>query len=123
MVLDLPAEVGTTMETSIYFWNQTAHGRPIPYTPDVRMGSARDIDTFKAFQGVPSPGGNAHVILEQPAVPDAATVSHIKETYGMIVLHPDLEAKADLSPSYTEVLTPAFGAPEEVDGLKIWRLH
>ena len=45
-ILDLPAEAGTSMRTSQYFWYQTKHGRPIPYTPDVRLGSS-DFETFK----------------------------------------------------------------------------
>ena len=121
MVLELPAEVGTTMETSVYFWHQTAHGQPIPYTPDVRMGSARDRKTFQAFQ---APMGADPLLgtTEQPSPPDASTVAHIRDTYGMIVLHPELERRAQLQTSYEQALTPAFGPPEEIDGLKVWRL-
>ena len=60
---------------------------------------------------------------EQPATPDAATIAHIRETYGMIILHPELETRAGLSSSYEQALTPAFGAAEDVDGMKIWRLR
>jgi hypothetical protein len=123
MVLELPAEVGTTMETSVYFWHQTAHERPIPYTPDVRMGSARDTKTFQAFQRQSDSRDPMLGIQEHPIAPDAATAAHIRETYGMIVLHPDFEQRAGLVPSYVDALSPVFGPPEEVDGMKIWRLR
>ncbi len=36
-VLDLPSEVGRTMASSRYLYDQTVHSRPIPYVPDVRV--------------------------------------------------------------------------------------
>ena len=122
MVLELPAEVGTTMETSIYFWHQTAHGRSIPYTPDVRLGSARDDQTFSTFRPPPSPDLQT-ATTERPSIPSGATVEHIRDTYGMIILHPDLEQRAGLSSSYVDAFTPVFGPPEDIDGMKIWRLR
>jgi hypothetical protein len=122
MVLELPAEVGTTMETSIYFWHQTAHGRSIPYTPDVRLGSARDDQTFSAFRPPPSPDLQA-ATKERPSIPSGATAQHIRDTYGMIILHPDLEQRAGLSSSYVDAFTPVFGPPQDIDGMKIWRLR
>ena len=57
-VLDLPAEAGTSMRTSQYFWYQSKHKKPIPYTPDARIGSTRDLETFKNFMG--------HGMIEAP---------------------------------------------------------
>ena len=81
MVLDLPAEVGTTMLTSRYFWFQTSHGRPIPWTPDVRRGSVRDPAVFQAAGDDP--------VLEQPRTPPSGALEH----YSLIVLHPELDAE------------------------------
>jgi hypothetical protein len=121
MVLDLPAEVGTSMDTSRYFWFQTEHGRPIPYTPDVRMGSARDTVTFRTFQRPPRNPMDA--TLEVPTTPSNEVVLHMKKTYGLVVLHPELEARAGLSPSYRQALSPVLGEPEQVDGVLVWRLR
>ena len=118
-VLDLPAEVGTTMLTSRYFWLQTAHGRPIPYTPDVRLGSTRDLDTFQAFM---KKEGLTRGMEEEPATPDEPTVRHMRQTYAAVVLHTDLEEMAGLTPGYAEMLTPVLGEPEVIDELLVWRL-
>ena len=113
-VLDLPAEVGTSMKTSQYFWMQTLHQSPIPYSPDIRVGSARDKETFSSFIGTDG-------ISEQPRTPREKIIRHMKETYGLIVLHPELDS--DLSAAYIEALSPAFGQPELVDGLYYWQLE
>ena len=114
-VLDLPAEVGTSMKTSRYFWFQTRHQSPIPYTPDVRLGSAKDPKTFTNFIG--SDG-----FSEEPRVPKGILVEHMKQTYGLIVLHPELDF--DLSKKYLKALTPAFGPPEEhKNGMVYWILE
>lgn len=118
LVLDLPAEVGTSMETSRYFWYQTLHERPIPYTPDARAGSARDRVTFEALQRVedrvPAHG-------QVPALPEAA-VGHMRRTYAMIVVHQDLERRAGLEGTYRSTLTPAFGEPRELGDKLVWVL-
>jgi len=119
MVLDLPAEVGTTMETSRYFWFQTVHGRPIPYTPDVRMGSTKDPKTFSAFAA----HGARGPMMERPATPNQSIVAHIKETYAIIVVHRDLEKRAGLQGQYEAALTPVFGPPQEFDGDLVWVLR
>ena len=114
-VLDLPAEVGTSMKTSRYFWFQTHHESPIPYTPDVRLGSAKDPKTFANFIG--SDG-----FSEDPRVPKGLLVEHMKQTYGLIVLHPELDF--DLSKKYLKALTPAFGPPKEhKSGMVYWQLE
>jgi len=114
-VLDLPAEVGTSMKTSRYFWYQTLHQRPIPYTPDVRLGSAKDPKTFANFIG-------ADGFTEEPRVPKGQLVEHMKQTYGLIVLHPELDA--DLSKAYLKALQPAFGKPKKhKSGMLFWLLE
>jgi hypothetical protein len=119
MVLDLPAEVGTGMETSRYFWYQTVHGQPIPYTPDVRMGSARDPVVFRAFA---KPSRNPmEPVREVPKVPSRELLSHLKATYGLIVVHPELQAQAGLNPTYESVFSQVFGPPESVDGVLVFR--
>jgi len=119
MVLDLPAEVGTGMETSRYFWFQTVHGRPIPYTTDVRMGSARDPETFAAFRAAPR--GGQTFAGEDPRTPDRQTLQHIRQTYGLVVVHTDLERRAGLAGAYRAALEPVLGPPEERGELLIWR--
>ena len=114
-VLDLPAEAGTSMKTSQYFWNQTKHQRPIPYTPDARLGSTRDLNTFRSFIG--SDG-----IHEDPKAPDESTAIHMRNIYGLIVVHPEIDEA--LAESYTSAFSPVFGDPSEaVDGRLFWTLE
>lgn len=120
MVLELPAEVGTTMATSRYFWNQTAHGRPVPWTPDARLGSARDPETL---HGLVLPMDPRRPGPERPRTPDARTVSRLREVYGLVVVHTDLERAAGLETSYVDALTPALGPPERDGDRAIWRLR
>lgn len=127
-VLDLPAEAGTTMRTSRWFWLQTAHGRPIPWTPDVRLGSARDPGLLRAL-GDPRARG---FLTEAPHPLDASAASHLRQTYGAVVLHVELAEAAGLG-DYGVVLTQAFGDPEVVtaasgepdvpETLWVWRLR
>ena len=120
MVLDLPAEVGTTMATSRYFWWQTVHGRPVPWTPDARLGSARDPDTF---HGIVRPTDPARPGPEVPRRPDPRTVRHIRETYGLVVVHTDLEREAGMASSYVDALTPGLGEPTWDGPRAVWRLR
>ena len=82
-MLDLPAEVGTSMETSRYFWFQSKHAKPIPYTPDARLGSTRDLQTFKNFMG--------DGMKEVPQNLDELSIVHMRGVYQQIVVHPDLD--------------------------------
>ena len=113
-VLDLPAEAGTSMKTSQYFWFQTAHGRPIPYTPDARLGSTRDLQTFKNFIG--SDG-----ITEQPGPLSEQSTLHIRNVYGLVVLHTTLDPEKTIL--YENVLTEAFGAPQSEEDKLYWLLE
>ncbi|MEC7947997.1 MAG: hypothetical protein VX265_10540 [Myxococcota bacterium] len=119
MVLDLPAEVGTTMATSRYFWMQTLHGRAIPWTPDARLGSVRDTETF---HGLVSPADPTRPGPEIPHRPDQRALRHILETYGMIVVHTDLEEAAGMATSYVDVLSPILGTPVWDGPRAVWRL-
>ena len=111
-VLDLPAEVGTSMETSRYFWFQSKHGKPIPYTPDARLGSTRDLQTFKNFMG--------DGMKEVPNTLDELSIVHMRGIYQQIVVHPDLDATKGAA--YEKVFTEAFGEPVRQDGLLSWTL-
>ena len=114
MVLDLPAEVGTTMLTSRYFWYQTAHGRPIPYTPDVRLGSARE----QSLQGLGVEGGQ-HPGQQRPS--EDQLRQGLEQHYGLIVLHEDFAEKAGVLHDYEQRLSQLLGPPERVEGALIWR--
>lgn len=112
-VLDLPAEVGTSMETSRYFWFQSKHGKPIPYTPDARLGSTRDLQTFKNFMG--------DGMKEIPSPLDELSIVHMRGVYQQIVVHPNLDATKGAA--YEKVFTEAFGEPVKQDGLLSWTLE
>ena len=111
-ILDLPAEVGTSMETSRYFWYQSLHKKPIPYTPDARLGSTRDLQTFKNFMG--------DGMREEPHPLDELSIVHMREIYQKIVVHPDLDETK--SKAYMEIFVEAFGEPITEDGLLYWNL-
>lgn len=111
-VLDLPAEVGTSMETSRYFWYQSVHGKPIPYTPDARLGSTRDLQTFKNFMG--------DGMKEEPHALDTLSMVHMRKVYQSIVVHPELDATK--AAAYADIFTDAFGEPTRTDGLLHWNL-
>lgn len=113
MVLDLPAEVGTGMATSRYFWFQTVHERPIPYTPDVRMGSARD-PLLKNLGVEKGPG---------PTPRPSPVAEGLRARYALVVVHKELEIRAGIEGAYLERLQKELGAPEETDDAWIWRLR
>ena len=111
-VLDLPAEAGTSMETSQYFWFQSKHHKPIPYTPDARLGSTRDLATFKNFMG--------DGMKEEPHALSTTSILHIRRTYQLLVVHTNIdESKAE---AYKNIFTDAFGTPMQSDSMWIWYL-
>jgi hypothetical protein len=117
-VLDLPPELGTTMATSRYFWYQTVHRRPVPYTPDARAGSTGDPNTFALLPGGPSPGKGPGP--PRPLGPIGAR--RLREVYGWVVLHVDLAERITGGDKFTGVIEPALG-PGTVEGtLKWWRV-
>jgi hypothetical protein len=113
-VLDLPAEAGTSMKTSQYFWFQTKHGKPIPYTPDARLGSTRDLETFKNF--IASDG-----VKEQPQNIPTQSQLHMRNLYGLVVLHSTLDPSK--TADYLLYLSEAFGEPEKSEDRYYWRLN
>lgn len=118
-VLDLPGSVGKTMATSRYFWYQTSHMQPIPYTPNVRMDSCRDLDVQSAFTD-PALRRDAHTVVEHPARGPDLYQRSLAKRYGAIVLHTALEDRAELASEYAPVLTREFGPPK-IDGeLMVW---
>ena len=120
-ILDLPGSVGATMATSRYFWYQTQHGRPIPYTPNARLGSSRDLDVQSAFTD-PILRQSEHRVVEHPAAGPDLYQQALRKRYGTIVLHTDLEKRANLPSAYGPVLSREFGPPTEIGDLQIWSL-
>jgi hypothetical protein len=118
-VLDLPGSVGATMATSRYFWNQTAHGRGIPYSPNVRLDSARDLEVQSAFTD-PHLRQSEQRVVEDPAKGPDLYQKALAKRYAAIVLHKDLEARAQLKSDYTPVLTAVFGPPTIDGDIQVW---
>lgn len=111
MVLNLPVEVGTSMLTSRYFWWQTLHERPIPFVPDVRLGSAKD-PFLHHWSGV---------MEETPRPLGGALKRKMLARYGAVVLHPEWSELAGTH-AYERILRDALGEPIAQDGLLIWVL-
>jgi hypothetical protein len=118
-VLDLPGSVGKTMATSRYFWFQTAHGQPIPYSPNARLDSCRDLDVQASFTD-PHKRDQEQQVIEHPAKGPDLIQAKLPERYGAIVLHTDLEERAELPSRYEPVLTLVFGPPRTVGDQRIW---
>jgi hypothetical protein len=118
-VLDLPGSVGATMATSRYFWYQSVHEQPIPYAPNARLGSSRDLQLQSAFTD-PRVREAEHRVVEHPAAGPDLYQKALAKRYATIILHTDLEARANLPSAYTPVLTREFGPPTVVGDLKIW---
>ncbi len=118
-VLDLPGSVGSTMATSRYFWYQTVHKQPIPYSPNVRLDSCRDLDVQSSFTD-PTTRESEHKIIEHPGRGPDLYQKSLAQRYSAIVLHEELEERANLPSAYLPVLTAVFGPPT-VDGpVKVW---
>ncbi len=115
-VLDLPAQVRQTMATSVYFWYQTVHRHPVPWWPNVRAEGNGDAPSVRLF--LPSPSGPRRV----PEL-SVTAMSGLRARYGWVIVHPELDARAQLPGESTRVLTAAFGPPELVDGVRLWTLR
>ncbi len=127
-VLDLPAEVGTTMATSRYFWFQLTHRHPVPWTPDARAGSSGDAFTFQIFPHPMGRPGERMAFNIRPLT--SAAIAHLRTVYGWVVVHPDLEKRIGAEGVFEAAMVPAFGAatgsdPGDeagVDAVVWWRL-
>ena len=98
-VLDLPGSVGATMATSRY-WNQTAHRRGIPYSPNVRLDSARDLEVQSAFTDPYLRESEHRVVNTRPR---ARILKSTAKRYSAIVLTRSQE-RANLKSAYGPVL-------------------
>jgi hypothetical protein len=107
------------MATSRYFWYQSVHEQPIPYAPNARLGSSRDLQLQSAFTD-PRVREAEHRVVEHPAAGPDLYQKALAKRYATIILHTDLEARANLPSAYTPVLTREFGPPTVVGDLKIW---
>jgi hypothetical protein len=121
-VLDLPAEVGTTMASSRYFWFQTEHKKPVPYAPDARSGSSADTLLFRWLQHPSGPVGNKVPARVDSSLDKAQLRQHLRERYGWIVFHERLAERAGVKQLFSEALVDLLGPPERAEGLLYWRL-
>ena len=122
-VLDLPAEVGTGMATSRYFWFQTVHGHPVPYKPDARAGSTGDPETFQWFpQPAALVGPAAGPVPSARATLGAPEAAHLRAVYGWVVLHLELDARLPEPGRLRTLVESALGPGAEEGGQVVWRL-
>ncbi len=119
-VLDLPPEVDSTMRTSRYLWYQTVHGRPVPWSPDVRAGTTADPMSIMAL---PHPQGHVGTRRRMDVRRLSSTVvEHLHRQYGWILFHEDLDALVANPGASRKVLEAALGPPADHDGILLWRL-
>lgn len=121
-VLDLPAEVGTTMATSRYFWFQTVHHHPVPYKPDARAGSTGDPLTFGYWPQSVGPAGLGSGPGRSLDRLGPTELAHLRTVYGWVVLHLELDARLPSRGRIAALLEDALGAGEVVEGRQVWRL-
>ena len=117
VVLDLPAEAGDTMATSVYLLHQAATGLPIPYRPDARGGTSTLVGrpAFAALL-LPSTSRGAHAAAMRAALGDDAEVDlgaiESEAQVRWIVLHTELErGRGDIARLEAQ-LTAWFGTPD-----------
>ena len=123
-VLDLPAEVGTTMATSRYFLYQTRHGKPIPYSPDIRAGSSSDQSTFFWLEH-PRATRSTQLEWSIPKVNraiESRMKSHLSSRYGWVILHREEAERAGVSTPFYRALVRVLGEPKEYETLWLWRI-
>jgi len=121
-VLDLPAEVGTTMASSQYFWFQTLHKKPVPYAPDARSGSSADRLVFRWLQHASGPVAEKRPAFVDESVNAQELLRHLKQRYGWIVFHESLAERAGVRVLFGEALEALLGTPSRSEGLLYWRL-
>ena len=128
-VLDLPAEVGTTMASSKYFLYQTTHQKPIPYSPDIRAGSSSDRSTFFWLQHPRFSGSADFKTTSKEAngwvdrTVENRILPHLKSRYGWIILHREEAERVGVTEVFKAALERVLGEPEEeYPELWLWRL-
>ncbi len=126
IVLDLPANVGNTMATSRYAVQQTTHGKPIPYRPDVRgstsalLGVPAFLPLVLASEHRDEHRGGLTGAMEDAADPDPAGLSNRGVRW--IVLHTELERGQEGTAEIETLLTGWFGSPKSSGDHKVWAL-
>ena len=119
-VLDVPTQVGFTMTTHRYFWYQTAHQRPVPYLPEVRESSARDLLTFGRFADLCGGAMEGYGEPENTEI-TSGSLGHLRATFGTLVYHRELAVEAGCEDRLEHALTQAFGEPDrEIPGYWAW---
>jgi hypothetical protein len=126
IVLDLPANVGNTMATSRYAVQQSVHGKPIPYRPDVRgstsalLGVPAFLPLVLASEHRDEHRGGLAGALEDAADPDPAGL--FDRGVRWIVLHTELERGQEGTGEIETILSGWFGAPQAFGDHRVWVL-
>jgi hypothetical protein len=123
-VLDLPPEAGPTMTTSRYLWWQTAHGKPIPYAPDVRALTSslfedvafRKLAVFATVRA----DHEGRTKLPWPGPGEGRPMSLLYKGMRWIVVHPEIDP--DAAAATEASLRSTLGPPKNVDGTLVWDL-
>jgi hypothetical protein len=117
-VLDLPAEAGNTMATSVYLLYQTVSGLPIPYRPDARGGTSSAYG-LQAFNVLYAPSATrpeqAEALRTELAGQTGIDIGSLQTKGGIrwIVLHRELErGRGDVAILQAQ-LEDWFGVGEE----------
>ena len=124
-VLDLPTDSGYTMDASRYLYWQSAHGKGIPYAPDVRA-STSSLLNHPAFRKLAAickrrPDEHQRLGLHNRSPGSSIPQSLFKEGIGWIVLHKQIDPS--VYQQLLEVLQADLGAGLTLDDATIWRLE
>ncbi len=125
-VLDLPAEVGSTMASSRYLVYQAASGLPIPYRPDARGGTARLFGAswfnvlFAASAGRPDEAASLAASLAGVTRVD---INVDGSAIRWIVLHRELERGRGDVAWLDRQLRAWFGEPEALGDHLTWDIR
>lgn len=126
IVLDLPGELGATMATSRYFLYQTAHGRPVPWSPDARSGTSSLLSIspvgvlFRASAATRAEATGRGAWASGGWPPSIDTGELCRAGVGWIVLHRELERGHQGTEWLTATLTDWLGRPTELGSHLTW---
>ncbi len=95
-------------------------GRLVEMGVDARAAEPRDLDVPASFSN-PHVRASTNAVIEDPAKGPDRPQFRLADRYSSIVLHTDLEQRADLPSAYEPVLRAVFGEPTSVGSLRIWR--